>query len=153
MKRRQHRHLLPLAFSLALTATGVVRAEESAPPAAHAEAPAAGHAETPAETPAGHGATPPPAEAQASSAGHEAAAVPAEALPLVPPDESGDTVPYKMLRSLQFVQDSVVLGDHSASEMQRFMLGTIDKRLRAVDPAVFDDERRQSADAGISGGA
>jgi chemotaxis protein MotC len=146
MKRRQHRHLLPLAFSLALTATGVVRAEDAAPPAAHAEAPAAEHAETPAEPSAGHAETPAPTEAQASSAGHGDAAAPAEALPIVPTtDDSGDTVPYKMLRSLQFVQDSVVLGDHSASEMQRFMLGTIDKRLRAVDPAVFDDDRNVDA--------
>ncbi|WP_111561710.1 chemotaxis protein MotC [Rhizobium sp.] len=140
MKRRQHRHLLPLAFSLALTASGVVRAEEAAPPAAHAEAPA-GHA----EAPAGHGETPAPAEAQAPAAAHGAATSTAEALPVVPQDDGGDTVPYKMLRSLQFVQDSVVLGDHSASEMQRFMLGTIDKRLRAVDPAVFDDDRNVDA--------
>ena len=47
--------------------------------------------------------------------------------------------PYKMLRSLQFVQDSVVLGDHSAAEMQRFMLATIDKRLRQADASVFDN--------------
>lgn len=53
--------------------------------------------------------------------------------------------PYKMLRSLQFVQDSVVLGDHSAAEMQRFMLGTIDKRLRSLDPSVFDDDRNVDA--------
>ena len=30
--------------------------------------------------------------------------------------------PYKMLRSLEFIQDSVVAGDSSAGEMQRFML-------------------------------
>ncbi|MBO3758356.1 chemotaxis protein [Ciceribacter sp. L1K23] len=53
--------------------------------------------------------------------------------------------PYKMLRSLQFVQDSVVLGDHSASEMQRFMLETIDKRLRTADSTVFDDVRNVDA--------
>ncbi|WP_431321415.1 chemotaxis protein MotC [Rhizobium sp. YTU87027] len=56
-----------------------------------------------------------------------------------------DIAPYKMLRSLQFVQDSVVLGDHSAAEMQRFMLGTIDQRLRTIDPAVFDDARNVDA--------
>jgi chemotaxis protein MotC len=60
-------------------------------------------------------------------------------------EEQEDLVPYKMLRSLQFVQDSVVLGDHSAAEMQRFMLGTIDKRLRSVDPSVFDDDRNVDA--------
>ncbi|KQV68467.1 chemotaxis protein [Rhizobium sp. Root1220] len=56
-----------------------------------------------------------------------------------------DIAPYKMLRSLQFVQDSVVLGDHSAAEMQRFMLETIDQRLRSIDPSVFDDDRNVDA--------
>lgn len=60
-------------------------------------------------------------------------------------DEQEDLAPYKMLRSLQFVQDSVVSGDHSAAEMQRFMLGTIDQRLRTVDPSVFDDDRNVDA--------
>jgi chemotaxis protein MotC len=40
-------------------------------------------------------------------------------------------MPYSMLRSLQFVQDSVAKGDHSATEMQRFLLQTIDERLKA----------------------
>lgn len=53
--------------------------------------------------------------------------------------------PYRMLRSLQFVQDSVVRGDHSAADMQRFMLSTIDKRLREVDPEVFSDPRNIDA--------
>ncbi|PPJ47796.1 chemotaxis protein [Rhizobium sp. KAs_5_22] len=53
--------------------------------------------------------------------------------------------PYKMLRSLQFVQDSVVLGDHSAAEMQRFMLETIDKRLREADSAIFEEPRNIDA--------
>src|SRR6478735_9305643 len=60
-------------------------------------------------------------------------------------EDQEDIVPYQMLRSLQFVQDSVVLGDHSAAEMQRFMLGTIDKRLRSLDPSVFDDDRNVDA--------
>ena len=60
-------------------------------------------------------------------------------------EDQEDLAPYKMLRSLQFVQDSVVLGDHSAAEMQRFMLGTIDQRLRTVDPAVYDDDRNVDA--------
>lgn len=55
------------------------------------------------------------------------------------------TEPYRMLRSLQFVQDSVVLGDHSAAEMQRFMLETIDARLRTADPSVFEDTRNVDA--------
>ncbi|WP_454848203.1 chemotaxis protein MotC [Rhizobium binxianense] len=59
--------------------------------------------------------------------------------------DQDDLAPYKMLRSLQFVQDSVVLGDHSAGEMQRFMLATIDKRLRTVDASVFDDDRNIDA--------
>lgn len=60
-------------------------------------------------------------------------------------EDQEDIAPYKMLRSLQFVQDSVVLGDHSAAEMQRFMLGTIDQRLRTIDQSVFDDDRNVDA--------
>ena len=59
--------------------------------------------------------------------------------------EQEDLDPYKMLRSMQFVQDSVVLGDHSAAEMQRFMLGTLDKRLRTAKPEVFEDLRNVDA--------
>jgi chemotaxis protein MotC len=53
--------------------------------------------------------------------------------------------PYQMLRSLQFLQDTVVMGDHSAAEMQRFMLTTIDRNLRTINPAVFDDPRNVDA--------
>ncbi|MBP1861873.1 chemotaxis protein MotC [Rhizobium herbae] len=56
-----------------------------------------------------------------------------------------DLPPYKMLRSLQYIQDAIVLGDHSAAEMQRFMLAAIDKRLRESAPAVFDDPRNVDA--------
>ncbi|PST26130.1 chemotaxis protein [Mesorhizobium plurifarium] len=56
-----------------------------------------------------------------------------------------ELAPYKMIRSLQYVQDSVVLGDHSASEMQRFMLTAIDERLRAADPSAFRDPRNVDA--------
>ena len=56
-----------------------------------------------------------------------------------------DLAPYKMIRSLQFVQDTVVLGDHSAMEMQRFLLTTIDDRLRTADPSIFDDPRNVDA--------
>ncbi|OBZ92801.1 chemotaxis protein [Pararhizobium polonicum] len=56
-----------------------------------------------------------------------------------------DLPPYKMLRSLQHIQDSIVLGDHSAAEMQRFMLAAIDKRLRDADSAVFADPRNVDA--------
>lgn len=56
-----------------------------------------------------------------------------------------DLAPYKMLRSLQFVQDSVVLGDHSAAEMQRFLLATMDDRFRSAEKSVFDDPRNVDA--------
>ncbi|MEI2297989.1 chemotaxis protein MotC [Ensifer sp. MJa1] len=56
-----------------------------------------------------------------------------------------ELAPFKMIRSLQYVQDSVVLGDHSAIEMQRFMLGAIDKRLRSADASVFRDPRNVDA--------
>ncbi|HTO32832.1 MAG TPA: chemotaxis protein MotC [Pararhizobium sp.] len=59
--------------------------------------------------------------------------------------ELDDLPPYKMLRSLQHIQDSIVLGDHSAAEMQRFMLAAIDKSLRDADPSVFDDPRNVDA--------
>jgi chemotaxis protein MotC len=58
----------------------------------------------------------------------------------------GDNLPpYIMLRSLQFVQDSVVIGDHSATDMQRFVLARIDKRLRSADPSEFSDPRNVDA--------
>ena len=56
-----------------------------------------------------------------------------------------DLAPYKMIRSLQYVQDSVVLGDHSAMEMQRFLLSTIDERLRTADPSIYADPRNVDA--------
>lgn len=59
--------------------------------------------------------------------------------------EEEELAPYKMLRSMQFVQDAVVMGDHSAGEMQRYLLGAIDKRLRTVDSSVFDDPRNVDA--------
>jgi chemotaxis protein MotC len=56
-----------------------------------------------------------------------------------------DLPPYVMLRSLQFVQDSVARGDHSAVEMQRFLITTLDKRLRSADATVFQDTRNVDA--------
>jgi chemotaxis protein MotC len=53
--------------------------------------------------------------------------------------------PYQLVRSLQFVQDSVVQGDHSAMEMQRYLLGVIDERLRKADQSVFDNPRNVDA--------
>ena len=60
--------------------------------------------------------------------------------------EGQDSLPlYKMLRSLEFIQDSVVAGDSSAGEMQRFLLATIDERLRNADKSVFEDSRNADA--------
>lgn len=53
--------------------------------------------------------------------------------------------PYKLIRSLQFVQDAVVQGDHSAMEMQRFLIGVIDTRLRQAPQEIFDDPRNVDA--------
>jgi len=58
---------------------------------------------------------------------------------------SEDLAPYKMLRSLQFVQDSVVGGDHAAAEMQKFMLASLDRRLRTAGSDVFEDPRNVDA--------
>ena len=60
-------------------------------------------------------------------------------------EDIDSVAPYRLLRSLQFVQDTVVLGDHSAAEMQRFMLTTIDERLRSADPSIFQDPRNVDA--------
>jgi len=65
--------------------------------------------------------------------------------PVAHAEDLEDLPPYKILRSLQFIQDSVVLGDHSAIEMQRYMLGAIDKRLRTAGIAQFEDPRNIDA--------
>jgi chemotaxis protein MotC len=67
------------------------------------------------------------------------------ASPVAHATDQKDLPPYKTLRSLQYIQDSIVLGDHSAAEMQRFMLAAIDKRLREADPSAFDDPRNVDA--------
>lgn len=59
-----------------------------------------------------------------------------------------DLPPAKILRSLQFVQDSVVMGDHSAREMQKYLLETIDTTLRTADASIFEDSR--NADAALA---
>ncbi|WP_320195534.1 chemotaxis protein [Agrobacterium rosae] len=59
-----------------------------------------------------------------------------------------DLPPAKILRSLQFVQDSVVMGDHSAREMQKYLLETIDSTLRTADASIFEDSR--NADAALA---
>ncbi len=60
-------------------------------------------------------------------------------------EDMNELEPYKLIRSLQVVQDAVVSGDHSAMEMQRFLLGVIDSRLRSADEKVFDDPRNVDA--------
>lgn len=57
----------------------------------------------------------------------------------------GDPPPYKLVRSLQAIQDAIVQGDHSSSDMQRFILGTIDARLRNAPASTFDDPRNVDA--------
>lgn len=60
-------------------------------------------------------------------------------------DDKEALAPYRLVRSLQFIQDSVVMGDHSAMEMQRYLLGLVDSRLRQADQQVFDDPRNVDA--------
>ncbi len=66
-------------------------------------------------------------------------------LPPAAPAATGEIAPFTMVRSLQFVQDSVVLGDHSAGEMQRHLLTLIDQRLRQADAEDFQDRRNVEA--------
>ena len=70
---------------------------------------------------------------------------PADVAGLEMGDQMESLEPYKLVRSLQFVQDAVVQGDHSAMEMQRFLIGVIDSRLRQADQKVFDDPRNVDA--------
>lgn len=53
--------------------------------------------------------------------------------------------PYKLIRSLQNIQDQVISGDISALDMQRFLLEEIDRRLREANASVFDDTRNVDA--------
>ncbi|WP_137156688.1 chemotaxis protein [Rhizobium sp. FKL33] len=55
------------------------------------------------------------------------------------------TEPYKLVRSLQNIQDQVISGDISALDMQRFLLEEIDRRLREANASVFDDTRNVDA--------
>lgn len=52
---------------------------------------------------------------------------------------------YTLVRSLQYVQDSVVAGDLSAMDMQRFVLEQVDRKLREAKPEDFDDPRNVDA--------
>lgn len=62
--------------------------------------------------------------------------------------------PYRMVRSLQRVQDRIADGDHAALPMQQKLLGIIDNRIRKADPADFSDPRNLQALLiyGLSGG-
>jgi chemotaxis protein MotC len=61
-------------------------------------------------------------------------------------EEAADLAPpYLMIRSLQTIQDKVINGDLDSVEMQRYLLGEIDQRLRTIDMAVFDDPRNVDA--------
>jgi chemotaxis protein MotC len=51
--------------------------------------------------------------------------------------QTASLTPAQMIRSLEFVQDAVVQGDHSAIEMQRHLIGLIDERLRGADSEIF----------------
>lgn len=52
---------------------------------------------------------------------------------------------YKLVRSLEDVQDKIVSGDLTAVDMQRFMIGMIDRRLRTASPDEFNDLRNVDA--------
>lgn len=58
-----------------------------------------------------------------------------------------DTSPLELVRSLQRIQDDVVLGDHSAVAMQRYLLALIDDRLRDSGREVF--ESRSNVEAAL----
>ncbi|WHA40824.1 chemotaxis protein [Agrobacterium larrymoorei] len=65
-----------------------------------------------------------------------------------PSHAQSDLPPSKILRSLQFVQDSVVMGDHAARDMQKYLLETFDTTLRTSDPSIFSDSK--NADAALA---
>lgn len=112
----------------ALCAAGPARAEEAVHP------PAETVGETVANAPSGE----PQSAVVASDEPENRAQSAAD-------DRMRSLEPYQLVRSLQFVQDAVVAGDHSAMEMQRYLLGVIDERLRAADQRVFDDPRNVDA--------
>lgn len=60
-------------------------------------------------------------------------------------EAQSDLPPAKILRSLQFVQDSVVMGDHSARDMQKFLLSAFDTTLRTSDMSIFSDTKNADA--------
>lgn len=139
---------------VALCAGAPVRAESTAHPAPATDTHSDDAAEA-APAPAADDHAVPAGDAHASSAdgaeSHDAATSPVEGVKAegsaTPggPGRMETLEPYQLIRSLQFVQDAVVAGDHSAMEMQRYLLGVIDERLRAADQSVFDDPRNVDA--------
>lgn len=60
---------------------------------------------------------------------------------LVEPAAATALEPYRMVRSLQLVQDRLAAGDQAAMPMQRKLLEIIDARMRAAAPEEFGDRR------------
>jgi len=146
----------PLPFELFHGATTFSDAAEDVAPTEEAREPSDTHAETLSEAASGPqaGTEAAPQPDQAPTDGQQPAPVEGVQAPYSEPTqeagfEIGDKMevlePYKLVRSLQFVQDAVVQGDHSAMEMQRFLVGVIDSRLREAEQEVFDDPRNVDA--------
>lgn len=72
----------------------------------------------------------------------------------VPVQAAEDIAPYKMVRSLQIVQDQIANGDHAALPMQQKLLELTDQRFRSATEKDFEDPRNRSALLvwGMSGG-
>ncbi len=60
-------------------------------------------------------------------------------------DKQPDLPPYKLVQSLQYVQDTIARGDLSALDVQKFMLASIDEQLRSIDPGAYKDQRNVDA--------
>lgn len=60
-------------------------------------------------------------------------------------NSSASAPPYLLVRSLQTIQDKVIAGDIESLEVQRYLLNEIDRRLRTIDMAVFEDPRNVDA--------
>ena len=56
-----------------------------------------------------------------------------------------EIAPYKMVRSLQIVQDQIANGDHASLPMQQKLLELTDARFRGARKEDFDDPRNLSA--------
>ena len=67
------------------------------------------------------------------------------ALPGLAGAEPVSAPPYLLVRSLQTIQDKVIAGDIQSLEIQRYLLNEIDRRLRSIDMAVFEDPRNVDA--------